>query len=195
MSNDTSKPSVADPTSIGGVSHAQVAELAHLSDEEQRELFEHFISKFRALEAVVARSCYFVVSTPALPPSGDAEIRLLFELQPGNADYYFIGIRRDALTLGKVECGVELRLAGADRAITYRTTDHQVTRAEQAAGETPKRYVWTLEMARVDMALEPIGASAGLVWTSFTTVAPVDRGPALERRFATAAAVGQGGAP
>lgn len=61
---------------------------------------------FRALRTPAARSLHFSFSAPALPVGG--EIRLLFELQPGNADYYYVGVGRDRLTLGKVECGVEL---------------------------------------------------------------------------------------
>lgn len=61
---------------------------------------------FRALRTPAARSLHFSFSAPAL--SGGSELRLLFELQPGNADYYYVGVQRERLTLGKVECGVEL---------------------------------------------------------------------------------------
>ncbi len=47
---------------------------------------------------------------PAIP-QGEGEVRLLFELQPENTDYYFVGVRRGGLRLGKVECGVEVCLA------------------------------------------------------------------------------------
>ena len=65
---------------------------------------------FRALRTPGARSFNLVMSTPAMPEQG-AEIRLLFGLQPDNRNYYFVGVIRDRLTLGKVECGVELPLA------------------------------------------------------------------------------------
>jgi len=66
--------------------------------------------QFRELNIPRSRSCSFLFTSPGLADDG-AEVRLLFEVQPQNKDYYFVGIRRDRLTLGKVECGVELPLA------------------------------------------------------------------------------------
>jgi len=72
---------------------------------------------FRALRTPGARSFNLAMSMPAMPEQG-GEVRLLFGLQADNTNYYFVGVTRDRLTLGKVECGVELPLAqwrGPDR--------------------------------------------------------------------------------
>ena len=65
---------------------------------------------FRSVRTSRGRSFNLVLTTPALP-GPESEVRLLFELQPDNANYYYVSVTREGLTLGKVECGVELPLA------------------------------------------------------------------------------------
>jgi hypothetical protein len=70
---------------------------------------------FRSVRTSRGRSFNLVLTTPALP-GPESEVRLLFELQPDNANYYYVSVTREGLTLGKVECGVELPLADWDDA-------------------------------------------------------------------------------
>jgi hypothetical protein len=66
--------------------------------------------RFRAVSAPRARSRNCVLVVPALTDA-DAEVRLLFDLQPDHRNYYYVSVRRSGLELGKVECGVELPIA------------------------------------------------------------------------------------
>ena len=81
---------------------------ADVSSGLRRAPWEEF--GFRAVRFEQGRS--FDVNA-AVPPlvGAETELRLLFELQPGNADYYYAGITRGRLALGKVECGVDVPLA------------------------------------------------------------------------------------
>ena len=65
---------------------------------------------FRSVRTSRGRSFNLILATPALS-APESEVRLLFELQPDNVNYYYVGVTSGHLTLGKVECGVELALA------------------------------------------------------------------------------------
>lgn len=65
--------------------------------------------RFRELKLPRTSACNLELSAPGLS-AADAEIRLLFEIQPENRDYYFLSLTRGGLLLGKVECGVEIPL-------------------------------------------------------------------------------------
>ena len=81
---------------------------------EQLQTSEWEEFRFREVRAPRSRSCNFVVSTPALS-EGQAEVRLLFALQGAGEgsyeNYYFVGVTRGRLTLGRAECGIEVPLA------------------------------------------------------------------------------------
>ncbi len=84
--------------------------------------------KFHHVEAGRGRLFNILLTAPAITKD-DAEVRVLFELQPDNENYYYAALARDGLVLGKVECGVELPLAewrgtGASPAFA---TEQQVT--------------------------------------------------------------------
>ncbi|MFO7898893.1 MAG: hypothetical protein R6V58_07515 [Planctomycetota bacterium] len=71
--------------------------------------------RYRKVRAPRSQACNFEIAAPAL--RAGAELRLLFNLQPaaeGGAyqNYYFVSARPSGLTLGKVECGIEMPLAG-----------------------------------------------------------------------------------
>ena len=66
--------------------------------------------QFREVTVRRSRSCQFRFDVPALADA-EAEVRLLFELQPSGKDYYLVAVTRSGLMLGKVECGVEIPLA------------------------------------------------------------------------------------
>ncbi|MBN2447823.1 MAG: hypothetical protein JXO22_13915 [Phycisphaerae bacterium] len=108
-------------------------------------------------------------------------------------------IRSDVRTADKAavesrETGAELQLVSKRGIITYSASGQRVVRTAQTDNTAETRYVWTLELARVGFAIEHMDAAPGLVWTTFTTISPVDHGPRLERRLAAAATIGCGGA-
>jgi hypothetical protein len=80
--------------------------------------------EFRALKSPRSRSCNLGMTAPAL--SGDAELRLLFELQAGHEDYYCVSVTAERIALNKVECGVEVPLATWGETGTF-TKEQRVT--------------------------------------------------------------------
>ncbi|MFW6158267.1 MAG: hypothetical protein ACOC8E_02785 [Planctomycetota bacterium] len=69
---------------------------------------------YRQVRAPRSEAANFEVAAPALPAG--AELRFLFNLQPAAEEeeyqnYYFVSARPSGLTLGKVECGIEMPLA------------------------------------------------------------------------------------
>jgi len=100
----------------------------------------------------------------------------------------------DRVTVERDDVGVTLDLVRADRTVRYEVSAYGVTRTEQVSDVPVVRYGWTLTGTRVDFAIEAVGRSPGVVWISFTTITPLNRGPAGERRLSAAAAVGRGGA-
>lgn len=65
---------------------------------------------FRSVTASRGQSFNLILSTPVMS-APESEARLLFELQPDNVNYYYVAVAAGQLTLGKVECGVELPIA------------------------------------------------------------------------------------
>ncbi len=65
---------------------------------------------FRSVTSSRGRLFNLILSTPAIS-AAETEVRLLFELQPDNVNYYYVAVTAGQLTLGKVECGVELPIA------------------------------------------------------------------------------------
>ena len=116
--------------------------------------------------------------------------------------------RADQAFVERGEAGTELQFISTGRTVWYRVSDDHVMRSEQANGEPEQttskpeqtgdvpvvRYGWTLARTRVDFEIEAIGSSPGMVWISLTIAAPLNRGPAVERRLSAAAPVGRGGA-
>ena len=68
---------------------------------------------FARVKVPRSRSFNLTFTAPGLR-NDEAEVRLAFEIQPGEEDYYFVGVRRARVELGKVECGVEMSLARWD---------------------------------------------------------------------------------
>ena len=88
---------------------------------------------------------------------------------------------------------VVLELAGGGKTVVYETSGRRVRRLERAGDGVETRHERMLEYGSVDFALERTGGEGGVVWISFGTVAPRDRGPTLAYRLSAAAAIGRGG--